>query len=156
MTTLRGFAPAIALGALLALGLFIVVGLVGSPAPSPSQRADALAAELRCPDCSGLSVADSPTRSADEIRRQIDALIADGLTDDEVRQHFVDRYGDWVLLAPRPPIVWVLPLLVFVAAVAALVAWLRPRPAADPDDDLREAPVAEPRRIHDEAEAIDA
>ena len=157
MTAVRGVMGAVALGALLALGLFIAVGIVGSPAPSAADRAASLAAELRCPDCAGLSVADSPTRSADEIRRQIDALVVDGLTDDAIRQHFVDRYGEWILLAPRSPIVWLLPAMALVAGVVLLVSWLRPRPRSDAQAPLdAPLPTTERRRVHDEAEALDA
>jgi cytochrome c-type biogenesis protein CcmH len=114
-----------------------------------------LAAEIRCPDCTGVSVADSPTRPAAEIRRQIEELLAEGRTPDEVRQHFVDRYGEWILLAPRPAIAWLLPALALVAGIAILVAWLRPRrpagsePGAPPAD-------ADRQRLPDEAEALDA
>ncbi len=117
-------------------------------------RADALAAELRCPDCQGLSVADSQTASAREIRRQIDELVASGASDADVRAHFVDRYGEWILLAPTSPAAWILPFAALALGVGALAAWLvrrRPPPPAQVtlDDETR-------RRLHDEAEALDA
>ena len=150
--------PAIAAGALLAI---VVVGAVlilrpGSP-PTAADRGETLAAELRCPDCQGLSVADSPTTSAREIRRQIDALLADGATDDDVRAHFTARYGEWILLAPSSPVVWLLPFVVVAAGVLGLAAWLLARRA--PAAPAGEAPTltdAERRRLHEEAEALDA
>ena len=45
-----------------------------------------------------------------EIRRQIDELVAGGASDAEVRDHFVARYGDWILLAPSSPLPWLVPL----------------------------------------------
>ena len=148
--------PAVALGALL--GLLAIVSVLalrpGTP-PTAVERADALAAELRCPDCQGLAVADSPTASAQEIRRQIGELVADGATDEEVRAYFVARYGEWILLAPSAPIVWLIPFAVVLAAAAGLVVWLvRRRPAGTP----AAGPVtdAERRRLHDEVEALDA
>ena len=147
--------PAIAAGALLALlAVLAILWLTQGPA-TPSQRADALAAELRCPDCQGLSVADSQTASAREIRRQIAELLDDGASDGEVREHFVDRYGEWILLAPASPAAWLLPFVALVAGVAGLAIWLvrrRPEPVADGssvDDETR-------RRLHDEVEALDA
>jgi cytochrome c-type biogenesis protein CcmH len=147
--------PAVALGALLALGGLLAVSVLAPrPMPSDAARVDALTAELRCPDCQGLSVRDSPTSSAVEIRRQVDDLVAAGATDDEVRAHFVGRYGQWILLAPRGPLPWVLPLIVVIAAAVALVAWLARRRAAP---NIRPAPTADVRRaLHDEVEAIDA
>jgi cytochrome c-type biogenesis protein CcmH len=147
--------PVIAAGCLLALATIAVVATV-RPAPpaTPAARADALAAELRCPDCQGLSVADSPTSSAREIRRQIDELIAAGASDDEVRAHFVARYGEWIRLAPSGPALWLLPFGVVLAGVALLGAWLVRRRGEQP---AQEPLSAEQRqRLHDEAEALDA
>lgn len=145
----------VGIGLLVALGAMVL--LRPAAAPTEAQRIDALGAQLRCPDCQGLSVADSPTRSAQEIRRQVAELVAGGATDDEVRDHFVARYGEWVLLAPASPLPWLVPVAVLVAGVLGLGAWLmrRPPPVGAPSarptlDD------AERRRLHEEAEALDA
>jgi cytochrome c-type biogenesis protein CcmH len=146
--------PAVALGALLALVAILALLWLAPAVASNADRTDALAAELRCPDCQGLSVADSQTATAREIRRQIDELVASGAADAAVRAHFVDRYGEWILLAPASPVAWILPFLALALAVAALVTWLvrrRPAPAATATVD-----EATRRRLHDEAEALDA
>ena len=147
--------PAVAAGALLALVVLLaVMALAPSRPPSVAERGDRLAAELRCPDCQGLSVADSPTESARAIRQQIDELLGEGATDADVRAHFVDRYGEWILLAPSAPAAWLLPLVVVAAAAGGLVAWLawKPRPALA----TRRPGAEERRRVHEEAEALDA
>jgi cytochrome c-type biogenesis protein CcmH len=145
--------PAVAVGALLALLAILALLWLAPTVATDVERADALAAELRCPDCQGLSVADSQTAAAREIRRQIDELVAASATDAAVRAHFVDRYGEWILLAPVSPFAWILPVIALVVGVAALVTWLvrRPAPQSRPtvDDETR-------RRLHDEAEALDA
>jgi cytochrome c-type biogenesis protein CcmH len=148
--------PAVAIGALLALvALVAVVSLRPGPAPTAAERADVLARELRCPDCQGLSVADSPTSSAREIRRQIEELIAGGASDAEVREHFMARYGAWVLLAPASPLPWLVPIAVVLAGAAGLLTWLvrRRHPTA-----LEATPLTpeQRRRLHDEADALDA
>lgn len=151
---MRRHLPAIALGALLALVAIVALQSLAPVPASEAERTDALAAELRCPDCQGLSVADSQTASAREIRRQIGELVDGGATDDEVRAHFVERYGQWILLAPTSPVAWVLPFAVLTLGVAGLATWLiRRRPAA-----ADRAPVDEAtrRRLRDEAEALDA
>jgi cytochrome c-type biogenesis protein CcmH len=148
--------PAVAIGSLLAL-LAVGAALALRPAadPTPAEESESLARELRCPDCQGLSVADSPTRSAQEIRRQIDELVAAGATAEEVRAHFVARYGEWILLAPSAPLAWLVPFAVVLTAAAGLVVWLVRRDAATStpatvlSDDER-------RRLHEEAEALDA
>lgn len=149
---MRRLALPLAAAVLLALAGLAVVNLLRPSAPA---HAATLASELRCPDCEGLSVAESPTRSAAEIRRQISALLADGATPDQVRQHFVDRYGEWILLAPRSPLPWLAPVALLALGVTGFVLWLRRRPrrvtpstAPAPDDAAR--------RVADEAEALDA
>jgi len=145
----------IAVGCAIAvLGLVVVLALRPGAAANPAQRADSLAAELRCPDCQGLSVADSPTAAAGEIRRQIDELVAGGATDDAIREHFVDRYGQWILLAPRAGIAWVVPFAVALLGVTVLALVIaRRRGELVPADAVSDA---DRRRIREEAEALDA
>ena len=146
--------PVIAAGCALALVAIVAIAPLAPQAPaSAAERAEALAGELRCPDCQGLSVADSPTASAQEIRRQIDELIAGGATDDEVRAHFVARYGEWIRLAPSSTLAWVVPFAVLVLGTLLLVAWLRPRPVGPEPPQLSDD---ERRRLRDEVEALDA
>jgi cytochrome c-type biogenesis protein CcmH len=149
--------PVVAAGCLLAVGALVAILAFGFRAePSVAERADALAAELRCPDCQGLSVGDSPTSSAREIRRQIDELLAGGATDDEVRAHFVARYGEWIRLAPSATALWALPFVVLAIGVAVLFAWLRARRRRSVEAAAPAIGEEERRRLHEEAEALDA
>jgi len=153
----RRFAFPIALGALLALGGIVAVILLRpGGAPTQAELAHQIAADLRCPDCQGLSVADSNSASATEIRRQVDAQLSAGRSADQVKQSFVDRYGEWILLSPAAPIAWLLPVGVLLAAIAILALWIgragRPeRPAEGPA--VSEVDRA---RAREEAEALDA
>lgn len=151
---------ALPLAAGLALGLvavLVVLAIGGAASRTPPERVDALAAELRCPDCQGLSVADSPTRSAQEIRRQIEELVAAGSSDEEVRAHFTARYGEWIRLAPSAPVAWLVPFLAVAVGVVALLAWIGRRGArTGPRVDAAGPTDEERRRVHDEAEALDA
>lgn len=153
---MRRWVPVVALGLVIAVaGLLLTLPASPAPVPTDAQRAAALATELRCPDCQGLSVADSPTASAREIRRQIDELVAGGATDDEVRAHFVARYGEWIRLAPSSTVLWLIPFAVVATGLIALGAWLvrRPRRAAAGDLTMTDAVR---RAVHEEAEALDA
>jgi cytochrome c-type biogenesis protein CcmH/NrfF len=157
---MRASAFPIALAALLALVALAAVMLLrpGSP-PGQGEQARQIAAELRCPDCQGLSVADSSTPSAVQIRRQIEAQLSAGRSADQVRQSFVDRYGDWILLSPAAPLAWLLPLAVVLAAVGLLAWWMwRGRASAPVAEEAADPAVTEVdrARAREEAEALDA
>jgi len=144
-----------ALLALLAIGALQV--LRPSDPPSRAEAAEQLASELRCPDCQGVSVADSHTSAAVAIRARIVELLEAGATPDEVRAHFVDRYGPWILLAPADPLAWLAPaLVVLVAALAAtLWIWARRRPTTSQDTAVA-LTNRERERVRAELEELDA
>lgn len=155
---MKGLALLLAGAALLALGALAGLQLLRPAAESTlAEQARQVAAELRCPDCQSLSVAESHTSAAGAIRDQIAELLAAGRTPDEVKRHFVDRYGEWILLAPAAGFAWWLPVVVVVGALFALAAWLlvaRRRAVTVP---AAPSPAgADLRRVRDEIERIDA
>jgi len=96
------------------------------------ERTTAIAAQLRCPVCDNLSVADSPSRLAGAMREEIGAQLAAWRTDEEVRAFFVERYGEWVLLDPPRRglnlVPFLFPIVATLAGVAVWVAVVRRRP----------------------------
>jgi cytochrome c-type biogenesis protein CcmH len=154
--------PPLAAAVLLALAVGGAVALGADQAGIGRTQAETVAAELRCPDCEGLSVADSPSVAAAEIRRQIAALLAEGATPDEVRAHFVARYGEWILLVPSAPWAWAIPFVVVTAGGLALVAWLSGTRSSGAEREVAPPSAAgtigeaERRRAREEAEALDA
>jgi cytochrome c-type biogenesis protein CcmH len=129
----------------VALVLLVAPGALAQP---PAVRVDeqqvyAVASELRCVVCQNLSVADSPSEMANQMRAIVRERLAAGETPAQVRQYFVERYGDWILLAPPRRgftlLVWVAPVaavLVGLGLAAFLVRrWTgRRRPAPPPVD----------------------
>jgi cytochrome c-type biogenesis protein CcmH len=131
-----------------------------APVPPPSERGQAaipvpettvheVAAKLRCVVCQNLSVADSPSEMANQMRDIVRQRLAAGETPEQVIAYFVERYGEWILLSPAPHglnlLVWAAPavaVLVGLAAVAFLIRrWTRPastRPEQPVDPALRE------------------
>ena len=99
-----------------------------------------VAAQLRCVVCQSLSVADSPSETASQMRGIIRERLAAGESPAEVRAYFVEKYGEWILLAPPKSgfnlLVWVVPFaglglgLVLVAVV--LRRWTRKIPPGAP------------------------
>ena|SRR5436190_15514681 len=154
---MRAYAFPLGLGALLALaGLLAVMVVRPAAAPGRVEVARGIAAGLRCPDCQGLSVADSSSASAVAIRREIEAQLSAGRTPDEIRQSFVDRYGEWILLSPTAPLAWLVPIGVLLVAIALLAVWVgRTRGAARPLS-LPAVSESDRARAREEAEALDA
>ena len=65
-----------------------------------AERVDRLTSELRCVTCQGLSVKDSPAESARQMHALVMKRVAEGRTDDQIRDEFRASYGDWVFLSP--------------------------------------------------------
>ena len=110
-----------------------------------------IAAQLRCPVCQGLSVGDSPSELANEMRTLVREQLQQGKTSAEVLDYFAQRYGEWILLAPPKHgfnlVIWVLPfvLLPIGAAVVYLGArrWVRRSAAAASSSRRVDSPYAE-------------
>lgn len=140
---MRRWAPWAALALIAAVAVGLAAGS-GSDDDSPDARLESLSEELRCPTCQGLSVADSPSSTAraivDDVRRRIEA----GETDDEIRDAYVDTWGEWILLEPKNSgvslLVWLLPIAGLVLGLGVLVVALsrwRREPVYTPTDEDR-------------------
>lgn len=70
--------------------------------PESDRRLRGLSAELRCLVCQNQTLADSNAELAVDLRRQVEAMIARGDSDAQIKTYLVDRYGDFVLY--RPPV----------------------------------------------------
>lgn len=106
-------------------------------------RVREIASELRCVVCQNLSVADSPSDLAKEMRNLVRELVQKGMSREEIDAYFVSRYGEFVLLAPPKRgfnlLVWGLPFLAIAVGSGAvyLVArrWAEQAPARRPKID---------------------
>ncbi|QWN09972.1 cytochrome c-type biogenesis protein CcmH [Xanthomonas citri pv. fuscans] len=115
---------------------------VGDPAPLRYASADeearfhALTAELRCVQCQNQSLADSNAQIAQDLRREVLALMHEGCSDAQIRQFLVARYGEFVLYRPRVEsrtwLLWFGPLLVLLLGAGAVVLVVRKRSVAAP------------------------
>jgi cytochrome c-type biogenesis protein CcmH len=142
--------------AMIAFGALLMLQLTRpSVPPSLDDQAARIATELRCPDCQALSVAESRTAAADAIRSEIAAQLAAGRTPDEVRDHFVARYGQWILLQPADPLIWLLPAAALLLGAAAFGWWLRGSLIGRGTAEVEPASDEERRRVRDELEALD-
>jgi cytochrome c-type biogenesis protein CcmH len=140
---MRRWVPWIILG-VLAIGTLAVAAWPGSGDESVGAHARRLSSELRCVDCQGLSVADSSTQTARATRTDIAARIRRGESDAAIRQVYVDRYGEAVLLKPTSSglggLVWAIPIAAILLGAGGLVLALRrwsrqPRLVASAEDE---------------------
>jgi cytochrome c-type biogenesis protein CcmH len=124
---IRRWGPWVALGIVVAVALVVVLWPHGST--TPAVRARNLETQLKCPECQGLSVADSQAPTSRAIRADIKRRIAAGQSDAHIRQVYVDKYGEDILLAPRGSgislLVWVLPVVVLALGGLGIVYALR-------------------------------
>jgi cytochrome c-type biogenesis protein CcmH len=101
-------------------------------APALEARVQKLGKELRCAVCQGLSVADSPSSMARAQLDKVRELVSEGKTDQEVRDYFVARYGEWVLLQPKAEgfnlFVWLGPVALLLGGGFIIARQVRPEP----------------------------
>ena len=116
--------------ALVAVALVaLVVGARPDHPPTAADRANSIAARVKCPTCQGLSVAQSRTGLAlaihDEISRQVDL----GRSDAQVMAYISNKYGDGLITNPPATgagaVVWVAPIAFIILAFAGLGVALR-------------------------------
>lgn len=115
-------------------------------APARSAAADSaleartteLASTLRCPVCQGESIQDSPSELAQDMRAVVKEQLRAGKTPDEVKEYFVSKYGEWILLEPKATglnlMLYVFPVLLVVGGLVLVTIlvrrWTAPEAAA--------------------------
>ena len=135
----------VALAVVLAVGL--VVGVTDREPPTDVERTRQISESLMCPACNGETVANSQAPVAVNMRRQIAKRVADGESDQEIRDAMAAAYTERILLNPprsgAAGIVWVLPVVALFAALAGLVLafrrWRVPAQAVATPEDVEAA-----------------
>ena len=117
-----------------AMAVIVVVALVvgalsTTTEPTNADRLNTISRSIKCPECSGESVAESNASVSQEMRADIAKRIQAGQTDAQIRQAYADQYGDYILLNPPATgvtsLVWILPVVVLALALAGLVGVFR-------------------------------
>lgn len=92
-------------------------------------RFDQLISELRCPKCQNQNIADSDAGVAKLIKDRVYKLVKNGQNKEEITDHMIARYGEFVTY--RPPVkkttflLWFGPVMFLVIAVLGLVLYVR-------------------------------
>jgi cytochrome c-type biogenesis protein CcmH len=117
----------------LVVALVIGAGVFASPPETAAQRAASIEAQVRCPSCTDVSVADSDATTAIAVRHQIQSMVDAGRSTADIDQVLVSEYGQTILLVPPDtggvPVIYVVPLVLAVGALAVVGAlfWRRTR-----------------------------
>ena len=114
--------------------------------PALEKRVMAISEELRCLVCQNQTIADSHAELAIDLKNQVREKLAQGMSNKDVIDYMVQRYGDFVLY--RPPVkattwlLWFGPFLLLLGGIGFLGLKLgRGRPQVDalPEADMQRA-----------------
>ncbi|MDB5867279.1 MAG: cytochrome c-type biosis protein CcmH [Betaproteobacteria bacterium] len=127
--------------------LFILVlsaniAWAGEAAPAASdpgleKRVNAISEELRCLVCQNQSLADSHADLAIDLKNQVREKLKQGMSERQIVDYMVERYGDFVLY--RPPLkattflLWFGPFLLLGAGLVGLFVRLARRGRSAPE-----------------------
>ncbi|MDK6201914.1 hypothetical protein RP300_01570 [Oligella urethralis] len=97
--------------------------------PELEQREHQLAKNLRCLVCQNQSIADSGAGLADDLKAEIRLQLSLGKSDEEIVQHMVERYGEFINYKPAfnstTFLLWVGPALVLGLMLVLLIRTIR-------------------------------
>ena len=106
--------------------------------PELQARYEKLVEEVRCLKCQNQNIRDSNAFLASDLRREIRRMLGEGMSDDEIFDFLVTRYGEFALYRPRMQgktlVLWLAPLLLLVAGGGTLFVILRRRMRMPIDD----------------------
>ena len=130
--------------------LFLILMLFASPAfaidtgeafddPELQARYENIIEEVRCLKCQNQSIRDSNAFLASDLRREIRRMLEEGMTDDEIYDFLVERYGEFALYRPQMSgktlVLWIAPGVLLLLGAFLLFNVLRRRAALPIDDD---------------------
>lgn len=150
--TIKRWLPLLGLAVVLVVALWI--GTNGPTHHSIDDRVQSITSGLRCPVCTGETVADSSAPISQDIRTKVRQMLEGGDTNSQAKDFILSKYPGTSLSTPATGLgllVWALPIVVIGAAVVGLsltfARWRSHAGATVSDEDrLR---VAEERRRGD-------
>lgn len=93
------------------------------------RRFQELTERLRCPKCQNQSIAGSDAPISEDLRKLVHQMIRLGRNDEEIVDHLVARYGEFVSYRPTLNattwLLWFGPGLGILGAATAVVIWVR-------------------------------
>ena len=94
-----------------------------------SELKNKISKNIRCLICQGQSVYDSQSDFAISIKSLIEQKLEEGLSEDSIYEFLKIQYGQWIVYDPEfnknTFILWLLPILLFLAGGAIIVRKLK-------------------------------
>lgn len=121
--------------------------------PTPSDdEVNAIAKQLYCPVCENIPLDVCPTQACEQWRGTIREKLTLGWNEDQIKQYFVDQYGDRVLATPPAKgfnwLIYVLPPSVFLIGAVVLFSvfrsWTSSREQVEPSLEMDEGIMDDP------------
>ena len=144
------------LGRMVAGSVLAKEAVPADPNPALEKRAVALEEQLRCLVCQNQTIADSHAELAIDLKKEIREKLKAGMSEKQIKQFLVARYGDFVLY--NPPIkattvpLWFGPFALLIAAVAGLFYYIMRRRRSVASQPLSEAEQARVQALLDSPE----
>ena len=86
--------------------------------PSYRARYQQLITELRCPKCQNQNLADSNSPISLDLRNEVQRLLENGLSNQEIETYLTNRYSAFILYRPEVNkntyLLWVSPLIILL------------------------------------------
>ena len=124
--------------------------------PVLEERVKAISYELRCLVCQNQTIADSNAGLAIDLRNQVRDMLKRGMSDTDIREFMVARYGDFVLYNPpvknTTVLLWLGPLLMLVIAGVLAIRVIRSRSKPSVSQDLADADIHRARVMLSESD----
>ena len=88
--------------------------------PGLMERYEVLIAELRCPKCLNINIADSNAPIATDLRMFVKDQLLEGKSNSEIKAFLRERYGDFIdynpPLSPATLVLWAIPVVLLICA----------------------------------------
>lgn len=132
--------PLLAVALAMSWAAFAIETGVAFDDPAMQARYENIIAEVRCLVCQNQTIKDSNVFLASDLRREIRRMMTEGMSDTEIGDFLVARYGEFVLYNPRKSgktlILWITPALLIGVGGIVIVRVVRDRMNMPIDDDL--------------------
>ena len=80
----------------------LIVGVAAAQQPTPSDdQVNAIAKQLYCPVCENIPLDVCPTTACAQWRELIRQKLADGWSEQQIKEYFVQQYGSRVIGTPN-------------------------------------------------------